>query len=45
MDQKFVKFEDALKKLDITPERLNQLREDGGRAGVSRRRELEIPRR
>jgi hypothetical protein len=29
MDQKFVKFEEALDKLGISAERLNQLREDG----------------
>jgi hypothetical protein len=29
MEQKFVKFEDALETLSITSERLNQLREDG----------------
>lgn len=29
MEQKFVKFEDAVEKLGITSERLNQLREDG----------------
>ena len=29
MEQKFVKFEEALDKLGITAERLNQLREDG----------------
>jgi hypothetical protein len=29
MEQKFVKFEEAVEKLGITPERLNQLREDG----------------
>jgi hypothetical protein len=29
MEQKFVKFEEALDKLGVTPERLNQLREDG----------------
>src|SRR5688572_10785123 len=29
MEQKFVKFEDALAKLEISGDRLNQLREDG----------------
>jgi hypothetical protein len=29
MEQKFVKFEEALAKLDISSDRLNQLREDG----------------
>src|SRR5687768_5878409 len=29
MEQRFVKFEEALEKLGISPERLNQLREDG----------------
>lgn len=29
MEQKFVKFEDAIEKLGISSERLNQLREDG----------------
>jgi hypothetical protein len=29
MEQKFVKFEEAIEKLGVTPERLNQLREDG----------------
>lgn len=29
MEQKFVKFEEAIEKLGITSERLNQLREDG----------------
>ncbi|HEX6962893.1 MAG TPA: helix-turn-helix domain-containing protein [Lacipirellula sp.] len=41
MEQRFVKFEEALEKLGVTPERLNQLREDNElrayRDGASRK--------
>ncbi len=44
MEQKFVKFEEAIEKLGISAERLNQLREEES-SGLSRRLQLEVPQR